>query len=146
MGAGLHRLPQRGHQSPGLLRRGHALRSVLTSSASLRRRIPFIGVQRPARRTENVLRSIDIPIMRDTTGATSPLSYPQRTQSTRTRPCETGRASHAGEPFTTWDADTSKPDGFVVQLLSDHAPGRIVGRCGKRSVCKLGAGHIAYHD
>ena len=96
--------------------------------------------------TENVLCSVDVPIMRHTTRATRPRSYPQRPQSTRTRPRETGRASDAGEHFTDWDADTSKPDGFVGQLVSEHAPASIIGRFGERSFHQLDAGDVTHGD
>jgi hypothetical protein len=59
------------------------------------------------------MRSVDIPIMQDTTGATRPFSYPQRPQSTRSASLEAGRASDAGERFTGWSAEPSKPAGFV---------------------------------
>jgi len=96
--------------------------------------------------TENVMCSIDIPIMRDTTRATRPFSYPQCTQSTRPRPLQAGRASHTGEHLTTWDADTSKPDGFVVQLMPAHAPARIVGRFGEGGFDQLRTGHVPHSD
>jgi hypothetical protein len=82
------------------------------------------------------MRRVDIPMMRDTTGATRPFSYPQRTQSTRPTSSEAARASDTGERFPDRDADTSKPNGFVGQLMSDHAPARIIGRFGH-----LGFGH-----
>ena len=53
-------------------------------------------------------------MMRDPTVRTSPRSYLQATQSTWSGPLETGRARDAGEHFADGDADTSKPDGFVV--------------------------------
>ena len=92
------------------------------------------------------MRAVDIPMMPSTARAARPFSYPQRTQSTRSRPLETDRASDAGEHFADWDADTSKPNGFVFQLMSDHAPARIVGRFGHAGFGQLRTGHIAYGD
>ena len=71
---------------------------------------------------------------------------PSVPQSTRTRPRETGRASDAGEHFTDWDADTSKPDGFVGQLVSAHAPARIIGRFGEAGFDQLDAGDVTHGD
>jgi len=82
------------------------------------------------------------PIMRDTTGATRPFSYSQRTQSTRSASREAGRASHAGERFTGWDAEPSKPAGFVGQLSSGDAPTRIIGRFGQASFGQLRTRYI----
>jgi hypothetical protein len=92
--------------------------------------------------TEVILRTIDIPMMLGTTVGARPHSYQQVTQSTRTRPLETDRASHRAAHFTDWDADSSKPDGFVVQLLSAHAPASIIGRFGEARLGELHAGHI----
>ena len=88
--------------------------------------------------------AVDIPIMRDTAGATRPHSYPQRPQSTRACPVETDRASDAGEQSTDWDTDTSKPDDFVCQLVPAHAPASIVGRFGKARLGELDAGHVPH--
>jgi hypothetical protein len=85
---------------------------------------------------------IDIPIMRDTTGATRPFSYPQRTQSTRSASLEAGRASDAGERFLSWSAEPSKPTGFVGQLSSDDAPTRIIGRFGQAGFGQLRTRYI----
>ena len=90
--------------------------------------------------------SIDIPIMRDTTRATRPFSYQQVTQSTRTRPLKTNRASHRAERFTDWDAGTSKPNGFVGQLMSAYAPARIIGRFGQAGFGELDARHVTHGD
>ena len=92
------------------------------------------------------MRRVDIPMMRDTTGATRPFSYPQRTQSTRPTSSEAARASDTGERFPDRDADTSKPNGFVGQLMSDHAPARIIGRFGHLGCGHLGTGDIAHRD
>ena len=96
--------------------------------------------------TENVMRRVDVPVMRHTTRATDPFSYPQRTQSTRSGPRETGRASHAGELFAHWDAGTSKPNGFVVQLVPDHTPASIIRRFGKACFGQLDTGHVTHGD
>jgi hypothetical protein len=77
---------------------------------------------------------------------TRPLSYQQVTQSTRTRSVETDRASHRAERLTDWDADTSKPDGFVCQLMSAHAPASIIDRFGETSLHESSAGHVTNGD
>ena len=89
---------------------------------------------------------VHIPMMQRTTGRAAPFSYPQRPQSTRPGPLQAGRASDAGEHLTAWDADTSKPDGFVVQLMSGDAPGSIIGRFGKWGLGQLRAGGIADNE
>ena len=88
--------------------------------------------------------AVDIPVMPRATGATRPLSYQQVTQSTRPCPLETSRASNRAEHFADWDTDTSKPDGFVCQLMSAHAPASIIGRFGEAGFDELGTGHIAH--
>lgn len=113
-------------------------------NTTLRWGIPLIGVRRPARKLEYVLSRIDISIMRDTTLATSPVSYPQCTQSTRSRPLQAGRASYAGERFANWHTKPSKPTGFVLQLGSGHVPTRIIGRFGKTGFDQLGTRDIAH--
>jgi len=92
------------------------------------------------------MRAVDIPVMPSTTDAARPYSYPQRTQSTRSGPLKADRASDAGEHLADCDADTSKPDGFVVQLMSDHAPTHIVGRFGYAGFGQLRTGHVANRD
>src|SRR5688572_3817888 len=82
--------------------------------------------------------------MNNTACCTTPLSYQQVTQSTWTCPLETDRASHRAERFTDWDADTSKPDGFVVQLVPTHAPASIVGRFGEGGFGQLHTGHVPH--
>lgn len=84
--------------------------------------------------------------MRDTTVRASPCSYPQRSNAAWACSFETGRARDAGEHFTDWDAGTSKPDGFVFQLVPYHAPARIVGRFGHARFGEFGAGDIADID
>lgn len=82
-------------------------------------------------------------MMRDTTVRTRPPSYPQRSNATRTCLLETSRARDAGEHFADWHADTSKPNGFVVQLMSDHMPACIVGRFSHAGLGEFRTGHIA---
>src|SRR5687768_16526393 len=74
---------------------------------------------------EYVLGGVDITLMRRSTARTDPLSYPQGTESTRTGALATVRASDTGERFTACDTDTSKPVGFICQLMSDTVPGSI---------------------
>lgn len=70
---------------------------------------------------------VDIPIMQDTARGTTPGSDAELTQSTRPGACATGRASLARQVFWPWHTDTSKPIGFICQLVPDRVPGRIVG-------------------
>jgi hypothetical protein len=92
------------------------------------------------------MRAVDISVIPSTTDAARPHSYLQRTQSTRSSPPKADRARDAGEYLADCDADTNKPDSFVVQLMSDRAPARIVGRFGHAGFGQLRTGQVANRD
>lgn len=90
--------------------------------------------------------SVDIPIMRDTTDATRPFSYPQRPQSTRPGLLKTGRASDAGAGFIDFAVVHPQPIGLVFQECAKLMPTGIVDRLRHAGFGKFRAGDIAHDD
>ena len=90
--------------------------------------------------------SIDIPIMKGTTDATRPFSYPQRPQSTRSGLGEADRASDAGAGFVDFAVVHPQPTGLVFQKCAKLMPTGIVDRLGEAGFGEARTGDIANHD
>jgi hypothetical protein len=88
------------------------------------------------------MRRVDIAMRLRTTVGTYPDSYPQVTQSTRSRPVQTDRTSRTGEPFRRLAVDCPKPHGCVSQERASDAPGGIVDRLRKPGPGQFWTRHI----
>ena len=89
---------------------------------------------------------IEIPMMTSSTGRTYPFSYPQGTQSTRTSPCKTSRASNTGERLVDFDILHAKPIGFISKHAAKLTPSRIKRGFSQRTLIIPVARNIADSD
>src|SRR5262245_24855047 len=95
---------------------------------------------------EYVLRSIFIAVVTDATMRTLPYSDPQATQSTRTGPLQTGRASNTGERFIDFDIAHAKPHGFVSKLCLEVGPRCVIDGFREAGFRQLRTRHVSHDD
>src|SRR5262245_19758539 len=102
--------------------------------------------RRMAPHTEYVVTTITVSLMHGPAVRTTPYSYPEVTQSTRSCECITGRASDRRAIFRGFAVEHTQPFGLVFQACANEAPARIVHGLGHEGFGKLGTGNVAHRD
>lgn len=87
-----------------------------------------------------------VTLMNASTIRATPDSDPQRPQSTRPGPLQTGRASDTGVSFVDFTIAHAKPHGFIDKLCLEVGPTGIIDGFGEARLDQLRTGDIPDHS